>query len=247
MSGAWQNPDWRSEAISHVGMKRSSNEDACVDRADLGLWAVADGMGGHEGGEVASAMIVESLADLFPAHDLETYVTEACEILTEVNQRLREYSSEALGDRTIGSTVVLLLASGERAACVWAGDSRIYRLRAGVLTQLTRDHSQVQEMVDRNILSAEDAVNHPMGNVITRAVGSDPVLDLDVLTVDLEPGDSFLLCSDGLTNEANDEEIREAMLSHPPQQSVPALIQHALLNNARDNVTAVVADFRAGT
>lgn len=231
---------WSSAAHSHVGMVRSVNEDACVELPSLGLWAVADGMGGHEAGDVAAQMIIDALRAISPPPEWQDYIQEVKRILRQVNHRLREESARHYHNRTIGSTVVVLLLRGEQMAWLWVGDSRIYRLRGERLEQLTRDHSHVQDLVEQGLLSASDAIHHPMANVITRAVGSADTLDIDAQCSQVQPGDVFLLCSDGLNKVISDAEIQRVLASRNSQKSVRALIHSALLNGAHDNVTTAV-------
>jgi serine/threonine protein phosphatase PrpC len=233
---------WSSAGRSHVGMVRAINEDACLAMPELGLWAVADGMGGHEAGDIASQMIVEALQQTPVPPNWPDFLHSVREALYDVNRRLREESAQRYQHRTIGSTVVVLLAHGDQCACLWVGDSRIYRFRDGQLEQLTRDHSHVQELVDQGLLSPEEAHRHPLANVITRAVGSSDDLQVDEVTHELQVGDVFLLCSDGLNKTVNDEEIAR-LLAHSNnncQEAVKAFIHLALMRDASDNVTTVV-------
>src|SRR3954452_20584437 len=167
-----------AHGATDVGTVRKRNEDAFIDRSDIGLWAVADGAGGHGAGDVASAAVVAALAAL--PDDLPPG-----EMLSEVRRRLSEVHAElqrqAEGSESgvIATTVVVMLAHGEHFACLWAGDSRAYLLREGQLSRITRDHSLVQELVDAGSLAAEDAEKHPQANVITRAVGGNGELELD--------------------------------------------------------------------
>jgi type VI secretion system ImpM family protein len=227
-----------SLAASHQGTVRSRNEDSFLDRGDIGLWAVADGAGGHGAGDVASAAAVASLADM-PAG------LAAAEILAQVRLRLgavhadlqRRSATEGGGD-IMATTVVVLLARGDHFACLWAGDSRAYLMREGTLCQMTRDHSLVQEMVDSGSLAAEDAEQHPQANVITRAVGSqDEALVLDKVSGRIHSGDLLLLCTDGLFKALSDAEIAQMLNSG---SGADQLIEQALRQGARDNVTALV-------
>ena len=229
-------------------MVRAINEDACVALPELGLWAVADGMGGHEAGDVASRLIVETLQQTPPPTDWRSFLDAVRERLCEVNRRLREESAQRYQHRTIGSTVVVLAAYEGQCACLWVGDSRIYRLRDGQLQQLTRDHSHVQELVDQGLISPEEAHHHPLSNVITRAVGSADELHVDEVDYPLRAGDMFLLCSDGLNKTVSDEEIARLLAhsDHNCQEAVKAFIHLALMRDASDNVTTVVVNISVG-
>ncbi|MFO1421670.1 MAG: protein phosphatase 2C domain-containing protein [Candidatus Competibacteraceae bacterium] len=237
---------WSSAGRSHVGMVRAINEDACLVLPELGVWVVADGMGGHEAGDIASRMIVETLQQLPPPADWPDFLDSVREGLCEVNRRLREESAQRYQHRTIGSTVVVLLAHEDQCACLWVGDSRIYRLRNGQLQQLTRDHSHVQELVDQGLIAPEDAHRHPLANVITRAVGSAEELRIDEVMHPLVAGDLFLLCSDGLNKTVSDEEIARLLVHSDQncQEAVKAFIHLALMRDASDNVTTVVVNIR---
>jgi serine/threonine protein phosphatase Stp1 len=146
-------------------------------------------------------------------------------------------------DTTIGSTVVILLACDSTFACLWSGDSRIYRLRNDELMQLTRDHTPVQELIDAGQLREEYADNHPLANVITRAVGTNPQLMLDVVSGEITTDDLFLLCSDGLSRMVSDREICAILREQPLHKVTDALIAAALARGGRDNVTVVVVSF----
>jgi serine/threonine protein phosphatase PrpC len=231
---------WTSAARSHVGTVRKINEDAYLSVPELGLWVVADGMGGHEAGEVASHLIVETLGQLSPPSNWERFFNNVETQLRNANQRLRDESVQHYHNRIIGSTVAILLAYEGRGACLWVGDSRVYRLRNTRLQQLTRDHSHVQELLDQGLIEPEEAQNHPLSNVITRALGSAEDLRIDNVTFSLRVGDTFLLCSDGLTKAVTDEEIITLLSSEDSEEAVQALIHSALVRQANDNVTAVV-------
>jgi serine/threonine protein phosphatase PrpC len=231
---------WSSANNSHVGMVRKVNEDACLVMPDQGLWAVADGMGGHEAGDFASQLIINTLSQMPSFSTWEGFIEAAQTQLTQSNHQLRKESARHYHNRTIGSTVVVMLAHENQGACLWVGDSRLYRLRHGELEQLTRDHSHVQELVDQGLLSQEEAQEHPLGNVITRAVGSSERLDIDSLHFPLEVGDIFLLCTDGLNKVVKDSEIAYLMVHAERHEIVETLIQTALARGATDNVTVVV-------
>ena len=202
------------------------------------MWVVADGMGGHSAGDLASTMIVERLQALEAGPSLSRLVEQAEATLEAVNAELRRLAATREAS-TIGSTVVALIAHGAHAVCLWAGDSRAYRLRGGVLEQVTQDHALVADLVERGVLSAEQAANHPQSNLVTRAVGAADVLKLDVEILSLAPGDRFILCSDGLDKELRDEEIRDLLVREDVADPADALVELALSRGSRDNVTVV--------
>ena len=226
---------WQSCGQTDVGLVRQINEDALLDRPEAGIWAVADGMGGHSAGDVASEMIVTALARLKPANDLSTLVEFAEHQLLGVNEQLQALSRERR--QIIGSTVVCLLAVGDYAAFLWAGDSRLYRLRDGELVRLTADHSKVEEYVRHGIITREEAQNHPDGNLITRAVGAAEALFLECNMTALKAGDRYLLCTDGLDKHVRDEDIAETLRTHELRLAARELIELALRGGATDNVT----------
>lgn len=230
-----------SAGASHVGCRRKLNEDAYLVRPEAGMWAVCDGVGGHDAGEVASRSIVNSLAALTPPASASALLAEVRAAVTRVNSELRY---KAGPDRTIASTTVVLLAFGGHFACLWAGDSRVYRLRDGALTQISRDHSLVQEMVDKGLLTPAQAENHPRSNVVTRAVGAADQVMLDKVNDRIQPGDVFLLCSDGLSKVVQDAVVTAILVEHPVDVAVNKLIDAALEGGAPDNVTAVAVTFR---
>ncbi len=235
-----------SWASTHVGTVRSHNEDALVNRPDLGLWAVADGAGGHSRGDVASKMIVEALEAIPPGLTAGEMLLEVRQRVTEAHEALRG-SPDDENHVISASTVVVLIARGDHFACLWAGDSRAYLLRDGQMTHVTKDHSLVQELVDAGAITAEEAETHPSANVITRAVGSDGDLDLDKVTSNLMPGDRFLLCSDGLCKTVPEHEIADLLATPPPEGPAEPLIAATLKHRGRDNVTAVVMEVIAAS
>jgi len=230
---------WTSASRSHPGHIRQVNEDACLDQSKHGLWAVADGMGGHSLGEFASGLAVHSLMDLPATEDLEQRVSLALDRLREVNSRLR---AEALQRDVplIGTTIAALVAAGNLCTCLWAGDSRIYLYRAGQLTQLTRDHNQIEAVRSRPICDLDDTVELPRANFITRALGAEDTLSVDQVTIELRDEDIFLLCTDGLSNLVTELAIEQALLPCSCRLACDALINKALDGEARDNITAVV-------
>ncbi len=230
-------------SVTHPGKVRERNEDSCLMRTDAGFWAVADGMGGHEAGDVASRILVESL-DAIERPEAALDLLEQCEAqIFRANQRIMELS-RARDGATIGTTAAVLLVRDEHYACIWAGDSRIYLIKGGVIRQLSRDHTEVEELVTAGTLTREDAENWP-SNVITRAVGVAEELELDVVTGPADPGDIFVLCSDGLTKHLRDEEILECAAGRNTQASCEVMLELALARGGLDNVTIVVV--RLGT
>ncbi|MDN4502267.1 protein phosphatase 2C domain-containing protein [Alteromonadaceae bacterium BrNp21-10] len=234
---------WVSSARTDIGTVRKINEDDFLDASEVAMWCVADGMGGHQKGDVASRMICDYLKCLATPESYPITPTQVKERINQVNERLIALADTQPESSVIGSTVVVLVFDQQSAHCIWAGDSRIYRLRQNQLTRLTRDHSQVEELVEAGLLSAEDAESHPAANVITRAVGAHEELDLDVISVPLQQGDIFLLCSDGLNKVMNDNEIAEYLISHSLDALPELFIQTALERNARDNVTALTVKY----
>lgn len=234
-----------ADAGTHVGLVRSVNEDAILDLSAIGLWAVADGVGGADAGDRASQLIVRSLGDLPGPASAAGFLADVRHSLEHVNLQLRTEAAASGRGRLIASTVVCLLFFEGWFCCVWAGDSRIYRLRDGRFEQMTHDHSEVQSLVDYGLISVEEARQHPSANVITRAVGAEDVLHLDTVEGPIEPGDAFLLCSDGLTKVVDDREIGAALCSLSPSDAVRQLIQMTLDRGAPDNVS--VAAVKTGS
>jgi serine/threonine protein phosphatase Stp1 len=230
-SAAWQA---RSVSRTHAGLVRARNEDNLVDRPEAGLWAVADGMGGHAGGERASALIRSRLEEIDPADDAASYVARVREALEGADGELRKSAIRS------GSAVVVLLAAGDRYACVWAGDSRVYRLRGGRLERLTRDHSLVEELVASGTLKPELAHRHPLANRITRAVGVGDPLKLEVVQGRLAPGERYLLTSDGMHGVIAESVIAELLAVPDLDQASDQLMAAVMKAGAPDNVTVVL-------
>jgi protein phosphatase/serine/threonine-protein phosphatase Stp1 len=233
---------FRSWSVTHQGAVRNHNEDSYVDRPEVGLWAVADGAGGHQMGEIASAMIKQALERIPAGLSGQQFVGAVRQAIVTTHEALVEEAGRRGPGTIIASTVAVLLAHQEYFACLWAGDSRIYLMRDGALHQLTRDHSLVQEMVDAGAIRAEDAEGHPHANVITRAVGAEgDAPALEKLTDRILPGDRFLLCSDGLFKALPASEVA-ALMDRTQPSPAQALIDAALRARATDNVTAVAVE-----
>lgn len=218
--------------------QRPNNQDAYGHRA--GLFLVADGMGGHRGGDVASRLAVERI--LAYAEGLDP-LTELRAGFEAANRSIREHAQANADCDGMGTTVAALIMTPDRAHLAHIGDSRIYRLRGREMAPLTRDHSLVEELVRQGSLSVEEARSHPQRNVVTRALGTTDAPRIEYAEVDLEAGDLFLLCTDGLTSEATDEEIA-AVLAGPgdPQFKADRLAELAKELGGSDNITVIVVD-----
>jgi serine/threonine protein phosphatase PrpC len=231
-------------SVTHAGKVRERNEDSCLVRTDTGLWAVADGMGGHEAGDLASRILVESL-DAIEQPGAALDLLEQCEAqIFQANQRIMDLS-RARNGAIIGTTVAVLLVRDAHYACVWAGDSRVYLISGGAIKQLSRDHTEVEELVAAGTLSREDAENWP-NNVITRAIGAAEDLELEVVTGSADPGDIFVICSDGLTKHLSDDEIRQYAGDRNARAACEGMLELALERGGLDNVTVVVVRLLSG-
>lgn len=231
---------WESAALTHEGCVRPANEDAILDKPNLQLWAVADGMGGHQVGDIASAQIIAALDALQESPQLSDAVNIIEDCLQQVNQVMLQYADTYLDGNTMGSTLVCTVIKGRIGACLWVGDSRLYRYRNHQLQQITRDHSQLEEMIELGLITKEDAEHHPNRNVITRAIGVEPQLYVDVTVFSTQVGDTFLLCSDGLYTTLSDTQISACISGKDCHEGAQQLLDQALEHHARDNVSVVV-------
>lgn len=225
---------------TNVGLKRKINEDSLFVDSERGLWAVADGMGGHDAGEVASATVVEALRNLPRVENLDELASAAKDALAGANRQLIDLARSSGSQQSIGTTVVGIAIADGDFRCFWMGDSRAYRFRDGYLSRVSRDHSLVQKLIDAGMLSPEDAEHHENANVVTRAVGVSEQVEVDVVSGDAVPGDQFLLASDGLTRVVEDDEIASELQSSSPDQAADKLIELVLSRGAPDNVTIVI-------
>lgn len=230
---------WVSQALTDKGNVRSGNEDAFLCRDDIGLWVVADGMGGLDAGEMASEAVINALWNIPGNSNLEQMLEYVATTAEAVNRSLHAKKALLPAEHSLGTTLAALLISGKQGAVIWAGDSRIYRLRNGKLQQLTHDHSMVQDLVDQGLVHPAQAHNHPQSNVITRAIGVDDSLELEQQRFNVEANDIFLLCSDGLSNEVNDNELRALLSIAELNDATEQLLQLTLSRKAKDNVTIV--------
>jgi len=225
-------------SATHPGNVRPRNEDSYLVRSDAGLWAVADGMGGHEAGDVASQLIVKALDTIAAAGSAIELLEETESRILLANRQILEMSRQR-GGVVIGSTVAILLISEDHYACVWAGDSRLYLVRRDTIRQVSRDHTEIEEMLVSGAVTAEEAKSWP-NNVITRAVGVQDNPELEIATGAFEDCDIFVLCSDGLTKHVADDEILKCVSTHDAQTSSASLVHLALERGGFDNVTVIV-------
>ncbi|GHA69668.1 PP2C family protein-serine/threonine phosphatase [Cognatilysobacter bugurensis] len=224
--------------LTHVGLRRDLNEDTYYGDSELGLWLVADGMGGHEYGEVASALARDTIVREIRAG---TSLVQAIRIADEEIIRTSRRRNDAL---PMGTTVVAARVNGARFEVAWVGDSRVYLWRDGQLAQLSQDHSYVQELIATGAITHEQARSHPHRNVVTQALGvTDPRnLNVESMTGELRAGMQLLLCSDGLTEEVDDAQIARVLGQHDcsAQECVDSLVAAALDGGGSDNITAVL-------
>jgi serine/threonine protein phosphatase PrpC len=225
-----------SSARTHIGLVRTVNEDRLLNRADRGLFAIADGMGGHSRGDVAADLVIQALSLL--ATSAENITAEGlCKTMCGANERVYSLDPRRAGQS--GSTIAGMHIAEGQVFMFWAGDSRIYRLRQGRLQPLTRDHRVVQEMIDAGVLTEETARAHPRASVITRAVGARPDLSLAFAHDLAEHGDAYLLCSDGLTDLVEAQPISR-MLGLSAERAADALLEAAIRAGGRDNISLIV-------
>lgn len=236
-----------SEGQTDVGKKRLHNEDSFYSSDDKCLWFVADGMGGHNAGDFASQSLVNDAEAFFsPGDSIEESAEKIEAIIQQTNLNLIKKASSITGNTIIGATIALFISKDNQGVALWAGDSRIYRIRSGNIEQITTDHSLVNDMVRENIIKPEEAETHPEKNKITRAVGHDEELILDYRKISILPGDRYVLCSDGLTKELSDDEILSIAGNGSTTTTNQTLMQQAIEKGGRDNITSITIDFFKG-
>ncbi|MCC7427667.1 MAG: serine/threonine-protein phosphatase [Alphaproteobacteria bacterium] len=233
-------PHFLSAAATHVGAVRKLNEDHYLDRGNIGLWLVADGVGGASAGDWGSKQVAAQFAAMPPPRNAPEFLAHAKMGLTAANAALRAHASSTPRGM-VASTVVLLLVYDWYYTMLWAGDSRGYLVREGQLQRITKDHSEVQELIDSGVITPEQAENHPRANVITRAVGAADELHFDRIAGRIRVGDMFLLCTDGLTKEVSEPRILDIISNHPLDQAPHKLVEAALASGGHDNITVVLA------
>ncbi len=227
---------------THVGMVRQRNEDNFLVSPDVGIWSVADGMGGHSRGDLASTIIVDSLKGIARPTSAADLLAACERKVMQANSRIREIARNS-GDAVIGATLAVLLVYDADYACVWAGDSRIYWVHGGVIQQVSRDHTEVAELIAGGVLSETQAKDWPHRNVVTRAIGVRDDPELEISSGKVSPGDAFVMCSDGLTAHVSDQEILEYVSKYDAQSACDQLIRLTLERGAVDNVTVVVVRY----
>ena len=234
---------WQSFGLTHVGCVRKKNEDNLIDVSKQGLWVVADGMGGMSFGEKASKFVVNAFADFERHATLVENIDDLENRILKANYKCRSDPS-VQNAQVMGSTVVVLFFWKDKAIVLWVGDSRIYRLRDHNFEQLTTDHSLVQEMVEFGQISKAEAEFHPQSNIITRGIGIDDEIYVDMEYFSLQSGDRFLLCSDGLNKHLMDHEIAAPLQNKNIKETAQTLIDMSLSGGGGDNVTLILVDVK---
>ncbi|AVO37675.1 PP2C family protein-serine/threonine phosphatase [Pukyongiella litopenaei] len=232
---------FRYNAKTHVGLRRKVNEDSVLALPGHDIWLVSDGMGGHDAGDFASRLVADSVA-MIPAGLDPTARMHALRDAIRAAHGAIQAEAAARGGNTIGATVVALMIANGHFVGLWAGDSRLYRLRAGEIEMLTTDHSVVAGLVLAGQMSWDEAENHPQSNAITRAVGIGDDFELDKIRGQIRPGDRFLLCSDGLTKYAGVATLARMLGSLPLETVTDELVQLALAGGGADNISVIVVD-----
>ncbi len=236
---------WQSSARSDVGRLRSHNEDAFLARDDVGLFVVADGMGGHAGGEVASAIAVEAIEEALTEREGDL-ASRAADAIRRANESIRDAARRDRRLAGMGTTATVLVLDHGAYHIAHVGDSRAYLLRDDTLRRITVDHTWVQEQVEKGVLNEFEAREHPYSSVLTRALGTESGVDVDVYDGAYEPGELFLLCSDGLTAVLTDDDIADLLQAPGPIDArADALIEAANAGGGPDNITVVLVSTEA--
>lgn len=229
--------DIRHGAATDIGLAREANEDSYLAAAPL--FVVADGMGGHMAGDVASRLAVEALARLAPQEP-----SALADAVREANREVHDHAAEQPELMGMGTTITAMLAGPHGADIAHVGDSRAYLLRSGSLTRVTRDHSVVERMVREGRIDPEEADHHPQRSLLERALGVEPDVEVDSYNIATQPGDRIMLCSDGLTTMVDDQQILEILAAEPdPEAASQMLITRALEAGGSDNITVVIVDY----
>lgn len=231
---------WKMAGLSDVGCVREHNEDAIEWNAEQGWAVLADGMGGHQAGEVASAIAVDVIGQALKAQQGNVSVELLQRAVMQANDNILQHAAQSPELLVMGTTVVALSLQEERLYCAHVGDSRLYRLRDGELNQLTHDHSLVQELVDEGMMDEDQARHSQQKNVITRALGLEAELEVDLLSEAVENGDSYLLCSDGLSDRLADYAIKTLLQGESLPEIARGLVDAACEQGGEDNISVIL-------
>lgn len=239
----------KSFATTDIGRVRKINEDAYYnDPENMGLYIVADGMGGHQAGEVASALAVETLSNFLLGHlkessssltDIEDLLRDA---IKKTNQTVYDLATSKTSYNGMGTTVVVCIVRNGWVSIGHIGDSRAYVVRKGSLRQLTTDHSLVQELLSKGRITEAEAADHPRKNILTRALGTDPAVEADLMAFQLQEGDVLMLCTDGITNHVETSELLHLLSEHSPERASSELIKLANSRGGFDNMTVLILE-----
>ncbi len=239
----------RSFAATDTGRVRKINEDSCYnDPEQMGLYIVADGMGGHQAGEVASSLAVETLStvlrdSLMGGNARSSYIEDVMrDAVVATNRTVYDLATSKSGYSGMGTTVVVCIVRKNHLHVAHIGDSRAYLLRDGILKQLTTDHSLVQELLSKGRITEEEALDHPRKNILTRALGTDPAVEVDTMNIALKSGDTILLCTDGITNHVDPLEIKGFLTENPPETACREMIRLANDRGGFDNMTVLIIE-----
>lgn len=235
----------KSWAQSDIGRKRTNNEDSLFFNNDLGLFMVADGMGGHKGGDKASKLAIETAADAYKNLHIEGSADALKQALKNAASEVYLAGTNNASLKGMGTTLSALAINGEEANIAHIGDSRIYRLRDQEFNLLTQDHSLVHEQVQAGIMTTEEARISSLRNIITRAIGHDQNAKADHFSISIQANDLFLLCTDGLNNMLNDDKIKEIITKQEPKKSIHTLISEANLRGGDDNISVILVSIQA--
>ncbi len=232
----------RAEALTHVGLVRKGNEDSYLLNESLGLFVVADGMGGHEAGEVASKIAVQTVERALSGAAAKQGALPSA--IRQANNEIYMQAQVDHGLHGMGTTITAVHCFADQVNIGHVGDSRAYLIRGGQATLLTRDHSLVNELLRCGQITEQEAENHPQKNIVTRALGTEPMVDVDILTPIIEPHDKLLLCTDGLSNLIKGEEMAKIIQAERSTSlALKALVQMALDRGGFDNITALLIEF----
>lgn len=232
-----------AEGLTNIGLKRNKNQDTFLIREDFNLYVVADGMGGHQAGEVASAIATRTIERVFSEASRKDFsvVQVLKSAVEEANSIIYQSSKNNSQDYIMGTTLTTAAIEGNTAYIAHVGDSRAYIMDEKTITPITVDHSYVGELIRNGSLSEEEAVSHPQRNILTRALGTEPHVNIDLFEIQMKKNDCLILCTDGLFNALSKEEIHEIVLAAADlRQATKKLIDEALLKDGNDNITVVL-------